>query len=97
MKQAIITGATGFIGSYFVEFLSKKGIDVIALGRKKYKDISIIRRKRIKDSKYIRIDMSNINLLKKELKKNKLNIDNNCVFINLAWAGKNKLSDLEVK
>ena len=64
MKQAIVTGATGFIGSYFVEFLNKKGIEVIAIGRKKFQDISKVRKKRLKHVKYIKIDMSKIYSLK---------------------------------
>ena len=34
MKQAIVTGSPGFIGSGFVQFLVAPGIDVLAMGRK---------------------------------------------------------------
>jgi len=97
MKQAIITGATGFIGSYFVEYLIKKGVKVLALGRKNFQEISEIRKKRLKNAEYLKIDMSRIHLLKKIILKKNLQIDNSCVFINLAWGGKSKLSDLHVK
>ena len=97
MKQAIVTGATGYIGSYFVEFLSEKGIEVLALGRKNFGDISNIRKKRLKDSRYLKIDMKRIHSLKKEIKKIDFKINKSCVFINLAWGGKKKLSDLNVK
>ena len=97
MKQAIVTGATGYIGSYFVEYLTKKGIEVLALGRKDFDDISKIRQKKLKDSKYLKIDMSKIENLKNSIKEIHWNIGSSCVFINLAWGGKSKLSDLNVR
>tara|TARA_B100001057_G_C22866629_1_gene956772 strand:+ start:1450 stop:2397 length:948 start_codon:yes stop_codon:yes gene_type:complete len=97
MKQAIVTGATGYIGSYFVEYLTKKGIEVLALGRKDFDDISKIRQKKLKDSKYLKIDMSKIENLKNLIKEIHWNIGSSCVFINLAWGGKSKLSDLNVR
>ncbi len=97
MKQAIVTGATGYIGSYFVEYLTKKGIEVLALGRKDFDDISKIRQKKLKDSKYLKIDMSKIENLKNSIKEINWNIGSSCVFINLAWGGKSKLSDLNVR
>ena len=36
MKKIIVSGATGFIGSNFVKYLTDKDIEVIALGRKDY-------------------------------------------------------------
>ena len=97
MKQAIVTGATGYIGSYFVEYLTKKGIEVLALGRKDFDDISKIRQKKLKDAKYLKIDMSKIENLKNSIKEIHWNIGSSCVFINLAWGGKSKLSDLNVR
>ena len=47
MKQAIVTGATGFIGAYFVEYLVKKNISVLAIGRKEFSEISEKRKKRL--------------------------------------------------
>ena len=97
MKQAIVTGATGFIGSYFVEYLVKKKIEVFALGRKSLDNISSIRKARLEGSKYLQIDMNSIHLLKELFIKNKWMVGDSCVFINLAWGGQSKLSDLNVK
>ena len=65
MKKAIVTGATGFIGSVFVETLLKRDIKVLALGRKGFEDISEIRQKKIIKAKYLKIEMSEIKNLKK--------------------------------
>ena len=97
MKQAIVTGATGYIGSYFVEYLVKKKIEVFALGRKSLENISSLRRNRLKGSKYLQIDMSSIHTLKKSFMKNNWIVSDSCIFINLAWGGRSKLSDLNVR
>ena len=43
MKQAIVTGSTGFIGSTLIYQLINAKIPVIALGRKKWEDVSTSR------------------------------------------------------
>ena len=40
--RIIVTGATGFIGAKFVEFLTNINIKVLAIGRKNLTDISFI-------------------------------------------------------
>ena len=39
IKQAILTGGTGFIGTFLVRELLKKNIQTIILGRKKFEDL----------------------------------------------------------
>ena len=97
MKKAIVTGATGYIGSVFVEYLIQKNIEVLALGRKDYEDISSIRKDKLKGSIYLKIDMSEISLLEKKISKISFDIGDSCVFINLAWGGVSKLSDLDIE
>ena len=96
MKKAIVTGSTGFIGSSFVEFLVSKGIDVLALGRKNFDDISSLRKKRIAGATYLKIDMSNISNLSNHIDDIKWIVEDDCVFFNLAWGGESKLSDLDI-
>jgi len=96
MKKAIVTGATGFIGASFVQFLTTKGIDVIALGRKPLTEVKESRRKKIKDSKYINLNMKKIDSLDEKIAQINWDIGNECVFFNLAWGGENRLSDLDI-
>jgi len=97
MKKAIVTGATGFIGSVFVEYLIQKNIEVLALGRKDYKDISAIRKGKLNGAQYLKVNMNEISLLQKEVSKISWDTGDSCVFFNLAWGGKSKLSDLDIE
>lgn len=96
MKKAIITGATGFIGSAFVEYLVKKNTDVLALGRKEFDKIPGSRRKKLQGAQYLKLNMSEISLLEKALREMGWEVEDDCVFFNLAWGGESGLSDLNV-
>ena len=96
MKQIILTGATGFIGSFFTKYLLENDIQVIALGRKEYNEISEYRKNLIDGSTYIKINMNEIYKLPAILSEKKIEINNDCVFFNLAWGGESKLSDLNI-
>lgn len=96
MKKAIITGATGFIGSAFVEYLTKQNIETLALGRKEFDEISATRRKKLKGTQYLKLNMSEIYLLEKALSEMGWEVEDDCVFFNLAWGGECDLSDLNV-
>lgn len=96
MKKAIITGATGFIGSAFVEYLTQRDVDVLALGRKAMEDISVIRQKKLKNSQYLKLDMSKMSQLEQVISDIGWVIEDDCVFFNLAWGGASGLSDLNV-
>ncbi len=97
MKKAIVTGATGFIGSAFVEFLCDNGIEVLSLGRKTISEISELRKKKLEKSIYLKISMNEICKLKYRIKEIKWSPDEACVFFNLAWGGINQLSDLSIE
>ena len=97
MKKAIVTGSTGFIGAAFVNFLTSRGIDVIALGRKPLTQVKENRREKIKNANYINLDMGEIDKLYKEIEKIKWDVGTECVFFNLAWGGKKALSDLDIE
>lgn len=96
MKKAIVTGATGFIGSAFVEYLTEKNIDVVALGRKAMEEISAPRQQKLKNAKYLKLDMNVISELGEILSCLSWAVEDDCVFFNLAWGGENGLSDMNV-
>lgn len=93
MKKAIVTGATGFIGAAFVEYLCSQNIEVIAIGRKYLSEVKTKRRDQIKKAQYIRLNMNCIQGLNNELAKIEWNTSDDCVFFNLAWGGEYNLSD----
>ena len=96
MKKAIITGATGFIGSALVRKLLSRNIEVLALGRKAWQDVDSNRLSESKGFTYIQIDMSEIESL--PLKANEVGWDSGdfCVFYNFA-GGISGLSDLDIE
>jgi len=96
MKKAIVTGSTGFIGASFVQFLTAKGIDVIALGRKPIAELKKSRREKITLAKYINLNMREIGSLHEKLQEIAWDVEEECVFFNLAWGGKDGLSDLDI-
>ena len=97
MKQAIVTGATGFIGTAFVKFLTDKGVDVVALGRKAISDVKDSRRKKLTSAKYINLNMREIGSLHTKLQEISWHIGAECIFFNLAWGGADGLSDLDIE
>lgn len=96
MNQAIVTGATGFIGSSFVQFLLNQGVQVLALGRKEPEEISKARRSKLEGAKYLTLDMGSIESLPLYLSGACWDIGQECIFFNLAWGGESRLSDLNL-
>ncbi len=97
MNKAIVTGATGFIGSQLVRILLKNGIDVLALGRKPWSNIDSKRLSENKHLTYMQIDMSDMCMLPEKVNEIKWNVGSDCTFFNFAWGGVNRLSDLNVE
>jgi len=93
MEQAIVTGATGYIGKAVVKELLDKGLKVLAIGRKSKSYInkfSIFQKENIE---YIQLDMENIQLLPKRMEEIKWIPNQSCIFYNFAWEGDNSLTD----
>ncbi len=97
MKKAIITGATGFIGSTLVRKLLQQNILVLALGRKKWQDVDPNNLIESENLKYIQIDMSEIETLPARAKEEGWNSGDSCVFYNFAWGGISRVSDLDIE
>lgn len=87
MKKAIVSGATGFVGSRLVRMLLQEGIEVLALGRKKWDEIDPRRLTNSEKLNYIQIEMSNIESLSNRMKETEWSAGDNCVFFNFAWGG----------
>lgn len=93
IKGAIITGATGFIGSRLARLLAKEGIKVIALGRKNRSEINPLRLPNIPNLEYFQVPMENIENLVDTLKNQDVR---DFVFYHFAWGGSLGLSDLSI-
>ena len=92
MKQAIVTGSTGLVGSAVSRLLCSKGIKVLCLGRKKLTPDEIID---IFGSlvNYIPLPMSQIDSLPKKAKDRGWTFNDSAVFFNFAWSGQKRLTD----
>lgn len=97
MKQAIIAGATGFIGSVVVNTFVKNNIEVLALGRKNLDEIDPYRLQLLEGSTYLKIDMNEIDQLPEKIDQAEWLISDSCVFYNIAWGGNGRLSDLDIE
>lgn len=96
MKKAIITGATGFIGSALTRLLLKEGVEVIALGRKKREEVDPLRLQDHPKLTYIQLDMAEISRLPRILEDRNLHFKD-ASFFHFAWGSRNVLSDLNVE
>lgn len=65
--KAIVSGASGFVGSRLVSELIKNGYEVIAIGRRKIKLLSNYRRQLLVNSIYLDCNLNNLDYLKKTL------------------------------
>ena len=96
MEKAIVTGSTGFIGSFLVKKLLSHNVQVLALGKKAWRKVDPNRLRETQGMNYIQIDMSEIESLSSQIKKIGWDPGTSCVFYNVAWGGIAGLSDLNV-
>jgi nucleoside-diphosphate-sugar epimerase len=65
--KAIVTGASGFVGSRLVSELIKSGYEVVAIGRRKIQLLSNYRRQLLTNAIYLDCDLNNLDYLTKTL------------------------------
>jgi nucleoside-diphosphate-sugar epimerase len=95
--KAIVTGASGFIGSRLVAELVGRGYQVAALGRRGWSQLPGIRKKHLEGSSYIEANLDEIDRVQEILRSEGFHGRELKFFFHLAWGGGNKLSDLDVK
>ncbi|MGE0431096.1 MAG: NAD-dependent epimerase/dehydratase family protein [Planctomycetota bacterium] len=93
MKQAIVTGATGFVGSAVVRELLEHDIEVLALSRRPRADIaeSCIPIHRL--ATCLELDLEHMAELPARAGALGWRLGNQCVFFHFAWAGRSRLTD----
>jgi nucleoside-diphosphate-sugar epimerase len=92
MQKAIITGATGLVGSEIAKYFSSLGIEVLCLGRQTLSKENVIHNFG-KNSSYLRLSMEDIQSLAKQIALINWSPGSECVFFNFAWQGYKKLTD----
>lgn len=99
IKQAIVTGGSGFIGTFLVRELLRKNVQTIILGRKALSDIDPRKNEIFEDINchYLNLGMDNVSSLSDHLELSKIKIFEDCIFYNLAWGTANNLSDTDIK
>ncbi|WP_413677342.1 NAD-dependent epimerase/dehydratase family protein [Prochlorococcus sp. MIT 0916] len=97
MKTAIITGASGFIGSALANYLLNKNYFVIAMGRCRFSEIKLSRLSKNKNLIYIDLNMEKISSLPFLIRKYPSINTFGATFYHLAWGGENQLSDFNIK
>lgn len=94
--KAIVTGASGFIGSQLVAYLVKNNYKVVGISRRNIKSLHHMRQKLLRGSIYLENNLSNLEDLKKRLLDlGFFGADLDFVF-HLAWKGNVQTSDLDV-
>jgi len=92
MKKAIITGATGLVGMAIANHFSKRGIEVLCLGRQILSPEDIDKNFGV-GSKYLRLAMADMASLVERVNLMGWSPGEECVFFNCAWRGEEKLTD----
>jgi nucleoside-diphosphate-sugar epimerase len=98
MNQAIVTGGTGFVGTFLVRELLKNNIPTVVLSRSSFVQLDSRKKDSLKNKKclFLKLAMEEIHLLPEKLKEKNIKIQDRCVFFNLAWGTAKNLSDLDI-
>ncbi len=92
-----MTGATGFIGAWFVQYLCQRGADVIAIGRRSLTSLSDRQKIKLNGATYIELEMNQIAKLGAIVSEGNVPLRKDAIFFNLAWGGFDRLSDLNIE
>lgn len=92
MKKAIVTGATGFVGSHLVLELAGQGIDVLAIGRQPQL-LSTIGSRFDGKVQPCTVDLDNIGQLDEAISNVGWEVGDDTCFFHLAWKGDKGLAD----
>jgi len=95
MKQAIVNGATGFIGSALVRQLVADGVEVLGLGRRAADALPTHRLPSPERFRYRTLTLDDTERLPDVVREAGFPVDD-CVFFNIAWWGTDKVSDFGV-
>lgn len=95
--KAIVTGASGFIGSHLVAKLVSSGFEVAALGRRSPNVLSEPRQKLLEGSVYIQSDLDRPESLESELRNSGFCGPQLHYFFHMAWGGVEGLSDENIE
>lgn len=90
MKKAIVTGATGFLGSWLVKELSSSGIEVTAVVRSLHKEAEILAQ--LENVKIVKCQLSDMERLPEIIEERDID-----VFYHLAWAGTSGMERADVR
>lgn len=92
MKKAIITGATGLVGSTVARHLSASGMAVLCLGRQHLDKENALHLFGA-NATYLQLAMEDILLLGKQMEYLDWSGGDDCVFFHFAWGGDQGLTD----
>ena len=93
VRSAIITGATGLVGSAVARHLAKEGIEVLCLGRKPLTQAEVVAGFGSENTSYVTLPMEYIPDLPRVLERIQWHPGDCCVFYHFAWGGSQKLTD----
>jgi nucleoside-diphosphate-sugar epimerase len=93
VRKAIITGATGLVGSAVAKHLAARGVEVLCLGRKQLTETEAAAVIGSENTRYLAIGMETIQTLADAMDQIHWNPGDSCVFYHFAWSGREKLID----